>query len=440
MDKVNQLVILGNGFDLNCGLKSSFEGYLNIIRKREKIDSTVSMLKKYSVEELQFFNRIYNSEFIIGTDSPQKIDENSVLFKILERVKETNFWALLFNLNDLDYLKQNGRDRDCSLKGKIDHYVLNYENCISGFLTKNVLTDECLLAAFPSKYIKLLLSCQSSEDFKIIKEKSLKYFFHLYTFIQMKVCFVEIGQADESFRVKNLLLEKNSYYHFKLNFNYEILDFLFKQLQDFIKGFATFLFNQIRNNNDYSVKSNKKISRIIGKNYSDIISFNYTNPFYGNKYIKKVCNINGTLKNPIMGINSNNIDYNAENLVIFCKTYQILNRGTYKKSGLPKNIDKIIFYGHSLTFSDFEYFESIFDYYQIYSSKIKLIFEYSYYVIDDNKNKTLKRQLDYISDRQTFIVERLINDYGKTFNNKSHGKNLLHKLLLEKRLILKCLK
>ena len=31
-------------------------------------------------------------------------------------------------------------------------------------------------------------------------------------------------------------------------------------------------------------------------------------------------------------------------------------------------------------------------------------------------------------------VYRLMNDYGETLDNKDHGKNLLHKMILEDRL------
>ena len=63
----------------------------------------------------------------------------------------------------------------------------------------------------------------------------------------------------------------------------------------------------------------------------------------------------------------------------------------------------------------------MFDYYSIYDSKIRLIFLYSDH---DGKEKS----------RQENRVVKLINDYGKTLENKDKGKNLLHKLLLENRI------
>ena len=84
----------------------------------------------------------------------------------------------------------------------------------------------------------------------------------------------------------------------------------------------------------------------------------------------------------------------------------------------PNNMPlTIIFYGHSLSKADYSYFQSIFDYYDIYSNNnVSLIFYYSE------------------GYEQTDAIYELINSYGKTLSNKDQGKNLIHKLLLENRL------
>ena len=67
--------------------------------------------------------------------------------------------------------------------------------------------------------------------------------------------------------------------------------------------------------------------------------------------------------------------------------------------------------------ADYSYFQSIFDYYNLYSnSNISLNFYYSE------------------GYEQTDAIYRLINIYGKSLSNKEQGKNLIHKLLLENRL------
>ena len=50
---------------------------------------------------------------------------------------------------------------------------------------------------------------------------------------------------------------------------------------------------------------------------------------------------------------------------------------------MSKTIDEIIVFGHSLGEQDYSYFQSIFDYVDLYHSKTKLTFIYSDYFIDD---------------------------------------------------------
>ena len=92
---------------------------------------------------------------------------------------------------------------------------------------------------------------------------------------------------------------------------------------------------------------------------------------------------------------------------------------------LNRTVDEIIVYGHSLSQADYSYYQSIFDFYDLYHSDIKLSFKYSVY---DTKVR------NQIKSEQSKRVIKLILDYGNTMDNKDNGKNLLHKLLLEDRL------
>ena len=46
---------------------------------------------------------------------------------------------------------------------------------------------------------------------------------------------------------------------------------------------------------------------------------------------------------------------------------------------LPQTVKTIVFYGHSFAPADYSYFQSIFDYYNIYDNDITLVFYYSIY-------------------------------------------------------------
>ena len=145
------------------------------------------------------------------------------------------------------------------------------------------------------------------------------------------------------------------------------------------------------------------------------MTFNYTSPRTSATSWNIVRNIHGKLENhPIIGIDSKSIDPSSP-IFRFTKTYKIMTLASKKQDMLlPKSIKIIAFYGHSLAPADYSYFQSIFDYYNIY---------------DKSKEQEIKRT-------QFNSVSRLINQYGSTFHNEK-GENLMHKMLLEGRLILK---
>lgn len=166
-----------------------------------------------------------------------------------------------------------------------------------------------------------------------------------------------------------------------------------------------------------------------------ILSFNYTALFdilavespcvYSNvhgKLCQQKCNDNCISSSAIFGIDDTIIQSQNSNddLRIFSKTYRKMLNSIIPISILPQNDGKpltIKFYGHSLSGADYSYFQSIFDYYNLYdNSKVDLIFYYSK------------------GYEQTDAIYRLINIYGKTLSNQDQGKNLMHKLLLENRI------
>ena len=130
----------------------------------------------------------------------------------------------------------------------------------------------------------------------------------------------------------------------------------------------------------------------------------------------------------IFGIDQNKVETNS-NAYQFTKTFRKMNEQEKLLShSLPNQseINEIIFFGHSLSEADYSYFQSIFDYYDIYHSEVKLSFLYSEYG-DESGHVGIRR-------RQIKNVTNLIRNYGDTMDNQNHGRNLVHKLLLENRL------
>lgn len=92
---------------------------------------------------------------------------------------------------------------------------------------------------------------------------------------------------------------------------------------------------------------------------------------------------------------------------------------------LNSDLKYIKIFGHGLAEADYSYFQTIFDDVDLYSGSTELIFYINIY--DENKKKEI------IEEQYSNIV-KLIQRYGETLDNKDHGKNMMHKLLLEGRL------
>ena len=209
------------------------------------------------------------------------------------------------------------------------------------------------------------------------------------------------------------------------------------------------------NNSEYVKRSFSLLGTMLadarpdGENHSPettVLSFNYTNPFkstIGKSEAVRIINVHGSLDEGIIfGIDGTRLSDNP--LVFpFSKTYRVMTAGTDFGEGAVRTEDgswlghatRIIkFFGHSLGEADYAYFQAIFDSVNLYASETKLIFYYKPHYkpgMDGNSD-----QLTESRARNTMVgrVTRLLAEYGKTLDNEDHGKNLMHKLMIEGRL------
>ena len=160
---------------------------------------------------------------------------------------------------------------------------------------------------------------------------------------------------------------------------------------------------------------------------NDILSFNYTIPVQSFNW----CSIHGSLgaKNIIFGINYDSLGSHFSNPPIpFSKSYRTLENSLLSNIRLSKDIKNILFYGHGLGEADYPYFQSIFDSIDLYHGNTRLIFFWDAY--DENRKLELHKEM-------LKKVVNLIEKYGQTFSNKDHGRNLLTKLKVENRILIK---
>ncbi len=252
-----------------------------------------------------------------------------------------------------------------------------------------------------------------------------------------------IRETDESLRNKNV--SKLNYYlatycvqtlELKEDSNISknmLMNWFLNELRSFELNFQSFVKSQQLGSNYYT-KAHLLLEKL---NFNELkyvlLNFNYTRPekLYRKELSKNIIcatNVHGDIYNQsiLFGIDHVNIPYN-EIIYNFTKTSRKIfkfSTNVNETGVLSKGIQNIIIYGHSLNSADYSYYQSIFDYCDLYHSNVNLIFNYSIF------NKTI---IEQIKTEKFLNVIKLVNSYGETMN-VYHGKNLLHKLLLENRL------
>lgn len=241
-----------------------------------------------------------------------------------------------------------------------------------------------------------------------------------------------------------------------------LLDILLDQLHHFEAKFAIYLMEQIQHNGRYTSSVNDLLSCLANDEmskpvldmsyvqdrysaspgFTNILDFNYTEPIKKTWKDGPTClNVHGLARayDIIFGIDGTNISPEQEcyaEIVKFTKTYRIMALNSiphpslvspYLSSDPDSATGTIKFFGHSLAEADYSYFQAIFDEVSLYESNTRLIFYYN------------ERRPDGKNAQEEMFgkVNHLITTYGQTLDNRDHGRNLLHKLLLEGRLIIK---
>lgn len=374
MSKKSQLVILGNGFDLACGLHSRYEDFFNW---------------KYS--ELEEKSIIKN--FIRNPKTLKKSD--------------ITFWDIFFMI-ERNYSKRNpnwsnieeaiGQVVSYVFYSKEGKWLRGYSNEGKRFIDK---VNRKLAKQFPNTkrneylqeyYLNQLYKFEDSFEKYIGNEKRT---FKIGKVVKNNNENIEYFVKVEK-KLNNLISEAPNMEHYIFSFNYTI------DLDD----------DTIRDNLVHGVSPLLYINDIY--NIHGYVPTKIDNSYEG--FHKKI----------IFGIDGSIISHENDLRLPFTKAYRVLENSRILNS-LPKNVRRIDFYGHSLARADYSYFEAMFDRYKLLKDKLILCFHYgtfSYKV--ENFEKNLKIKMDQYAN-----VRRLIEHYGK-----EHGKkNLFCKLLLENKII-----
>lgn len=324
---IERLFIFGNGFDLSCGLKSSYS---------------------------DFFNDI----FCLNPETYEEDSKNNFWLKLFKELSNytkplLNNWTdietqILFQLKNIEFL--------------FDSYlILNLGNIEDSSNLKSKIAYEI---DRPTTKMKSILDVDSILiTYQLLKKEYKHFEIKQFNKIQQKL------KAD--------LIKLEKYFQ----------DYLTNHLKSKLEvevstdDIATLL-------SDYRYRTSSLIKHLTkqysGNNSIDYyLSFNYTSP-YNNRLIR---NIHGTLEkgNIIFGIDYDKAKNNFNKPPIeFTKSYRILENKAISTVNISNDLDYICFYGHGLGEADYSYFQSIFDSVDLYHGKTKLVF---YWTQFDNSNQ-----------------------------------------------------
>ena len=356
---LNSLLVIGNGFDLHCGLRSTFSDYYNSIC-------------------------LDNNEFLYLLYEDGKYEEMESYLK--EHSSSINFWSLLFY---------------------IQYYSDKTIYKISDNKSTNWFDIEQLIKM---SFNRVFDGGESLEYFISRAFYHLKHNSHI--------------RSDKGYEIR-----KNPYMLFPF-LEGKIYDnpiyYLLDELHKFENSFKDYIHNE-QQKLSYKEATFSLLNKFVDNKKENIcvLNFNYT-IIDDNELIKNQINIHGNINENeiILGIDSNEVDKEEYNC--FTKTYRDLHK-VKEIIELPEEVNKIYFYGHSLATADFSYFYSLFDMYKLYDGSLMLIFLYSDYAKTDSDNE--HNHNIYINR-----IYELINKYSKTSRGEN---NLLHRLLLEGRILVK---
>ena len=409
-----QLLIIGNGFDLHCGLKSAYKDFF-----QSTILDTIG--GRYGLPQMKAgVSGFWETLLFVYYKNSGKTDYNWCDIETIIRDTVLTIGSTGFKFNALGSVRQ-GKDPECAVTIPNDPITeFLYQKCISiyysfyySFFQNQTYSDNKLHSLLINRILQELHKfergfCKYIKN-NIVNPNNEKEYNTQYIVNAMNLLNTLTGFTDIQYETIDDIIEREEEEYWE-QCSPTMRQSAWREKHILSKEFA----------NLHSV---------------NILSFNYTalfdilgvqSPcFYSNVHGKlclNMCAENCTDCNIIFGIDDTVIQSQDENSELhkFSKTYRKMLNVNASTRILPAKDNQLIdikFYGHSLSEADYSYFQSIFDYYNLYeNNKVSLTFYYSK------------------GFEQTEKVYRLINTYGKTLSNKDQGKNLTHKLLLENRL------
>lgn len=343
-DLKNVKLVIGNGYDLHCGLKSSYaDFFMRDVGKNDYFNKWLD----------EFEGKISLNDF----DAEQSKEDVWVEFKNIDKL---NIWDLFFYIKtkianqnnkkvwlwcDIETVMYNSLKSYDSREGNTNLFTWEYVyKVVNKEMQANFDCFEVYVMA------KVILKKRNMEGFKNIDE----FYYYILD---------ELNQFEKEF---GMFIDKKRYSYYYSSFKVT--------------------------NSDFENRSKMTLQKLCNvDNLVSIDSFNYDD--IANDDLNKILhNINGNLENPIFGIDSN-LCSASDPRFIFTKTNRRMELEMIDFE-CQKDIafDNVIVYGHSLSSNDYSYFFPLLDKLEMtnFLSNKKIIFGFSVY--DREKETEIKRK------------------------------------------------
>ena len=369
-------LVIGNGFDLHCGLHTTYGDYFCRNRK-----------------SLEFIRDLYTSFKRAGT----------ICFNFSERrFSDMNIWDVFFVVNGPGNLAEC-----CKRWCDIENMMLN------SFSNKN--------------------NTASDVEELVIRLTSTTNWRDIYYFVTRDI---EAKEWEDRFIT---MFAKEKMWHLKI-YPGDFYTFLLDELKEFEKRFGEFIYYQLHDyyferinynsqqflNVPYIRKATDTIDLLCNvDNLVGIDSFNYSY-IHQEKLMELLQHINGSFKNPIFGIDT--IFEPNDECFIFTKTARRIDSDMLEESFESKpDFDNLIVYGHSLNKADYSYFFPIFDKLLLTDSLSTKTIVFAYSIFDKDKKEELKAYTrKAVSDIMfAYAKSKQLPDPGRFLDSLSTQKRII---------------
>jgi hypothetical protein len=421
-----ELLVVGNGLDLQCGLETTYENFLKYVFLKKKSELSIdteeidlSMVSDRLESSFNFYKTNWHEH-----STKEVYSFVNIWYQIFlhEKMLENRNWS---NVESMiaHYLKE-------------EHLIFNIASAIKYKKRK--------LASIGNQTVNNRVPYMMGNQTNFIAKLA-------YVLVKKDLTLLQLSEMESYQKIQDIY---NNVVEFELNdIQPLVADVLLHELHELEYDFQCFISYRLSITRDYDENINSLLRRITNPEKDmftaiaipyHLLSFNYSSrwsrAFRPRFSPVKFLDVHGKIPDD-EGLRFSNIIFGVDHSLFqaseleyrFTKTYRTLKSYThgFEKIGegrdiYTKDIQTIKFYGHSLAEADYAYFQQLFDYYELYANpNLSLVFFYSVY--DEKRSQEIEHE-------QIMAISRLIEKYGQTLDNKDHGKNLLTRLIQTKRL------